>query len=89
MTVELPDGYEALYMLIGYDSNGRLSCCESNSEWESYHPECDDFIEEPQHYIFLKKIKKPHIIKPPVYKFFIEDTGNIVPLTEMLTDVLK
>jgi hypothetical protein len=79
-SINIPEGYEAVYVLVGYNESGQLSCCEANRNWAPYYPEGPDFIDEPEHYLFLRKIRE--IKERPVFKFIIEDNGTIVPFDE-------
>ncbi len=77
ISTEIPEGYDAINLLIGYTKHGGLTSCEADEYWNQI--DSVSFISEPDRYCFLVKQREKEIKK--VSTFFLEN-GKITPAGE-------
>ena len=77
--VEIPDGYEALRFLVGYNDDGDVCGCQADSDWDAiYNRNNPDFEGEPDHIVFFLEKRETEKMKKPVHAFYLKD-GKITP----------
>lgn len=72
-TIEAPEGYDILRILVGYNNDGELCCCEADETWDSAYTHGPDFEGEVQHIAFFVEKKANVRLKVPVHSFFLKD----------------
>jgi hypothetical protein len=60
--IHIPEGYDAIFLLVGYDADNELVFAEADHDW-SYTDEII-FSKEPERYVFLKKKQNKQARKP-------------------------
>ncbi len=68
--VKTPDGYDAAFLIAGYDEKNKFIVVESDSEWTvdtKIH-----FVGVAERYVFFKKRSKEQNVKP-FTAFYLED----------------
>jgi len=68
--IKVPDDYDVIYLLFGYDENKKFICTEADADW-SYDTRIH-FARIPQRYAFLKKKAEKEAFNP-VVSLFLED----------------
>lgn len=76
--VKIPEGYDAAFLIFGYDEKDKFFAVESDSDWTI--DSRIQFVGIPERYVFFKKKQTEKNIKP-FASFFLED-GKIFPTKE-------
>ena len=69
-TIHVPEDYDVIYLLFGYDENKKFTCTEADSDW-SYDTRVH-FAKIPERYVFLKKRPGKETFSPAV-SFFLKE----------------